>query len=94
MLGNRVKPVSKSYLGVPGIIPGIDDEAAPDVSAPERMITLFPTAKSFAAFVWQKKPNKCEPKTKIFQTETETSTTAVFSRVGGFSFHIPLFLNL
>ena len=25
-----MKPVSKSYLGVPGIIPGIDDEAAPD----------------------------------------------------------------
>jgi hypothetical protein len=42
------------------------------------MITLFPAAKSFAAFVWQKKPNKCEPKTKMFQTETETSTTAVF----------------
>ena len=71
-----------------------DNTGAESVSAPERMITLFPTAKSFAAFVWQKKPNKCEPKTKIFQTETETSTTAVFSRVGGFSFHIPLFLNL
>jgi hypothetical protein len=31
------------------------------VSAPERMITLFPTAKSFAFIVWQKKPNMREP---------------------------------
>ena len=37
VLGNRVKPVSKSYLGVPGIIPGIDDEAAPDPDEPDEV---------------------------------------------------------
>ena len=30
VLGNGVKSVSKSYFRLPGIIPGIDDEAAPD----------------------------------------------------------------
>ena len=37
VLGNRVKPVSKSHLGVPGIIPGIDDEAAPDPDEPDEV---------------------------------------------------------
>eukprot|EP00435_Cladocopium_sp_Y103_P058316 s3048_g20.t1 len=30
VLGNRVKPLAQSYLGAPGVIPGIDDEAAED----------------------------------------------------------------
>ena len=37
VLGNRVKPVSKSYLGVPGAIPGIDDEAASDPEEEEQV---------------------------------------------------------
>ena len=52
------------------------------------MITLFPATKSFACFVRQKKPNKCEPKLNCFKSKFDFPQLLFFQ-----SWWFPFFLS-